>query len=228
VHRISVRESPPLELGAIAGDALHNLRAALDILWRNVWHPIGGGRRDRSEFPFPDSAESFKARTTPKRSVKPRAQSVMKLLRQIMAYKGGNKLLWALHEADAADKHRLLIPTYARVWSAFVDPRSYRVQGKDMPLPGVFQPMWGPVAPPIEDGAMVYVEPIQETTHMHKKPEITLDIAFGSVEVVEGQPMLATLLEMTEEVEGVVRSSSLVSFGDFRRGLKRPPVRQVY
>jgi len=57
-----VTEFPPLRLGAIAGDAIHNLRSALDILWRHAMYPKGGRSGRKDPFPFLASAEMYEAR----------------------------------------------------------------------------------------------------------------------------------------------------------------------
>ena len=58
--RLIVREGAPIPLrwSAIASDATHNLRSSLDILWRQVMYPHGGGSLN-TFFPICDSAENF-------------------------------------------------------------------------------------------------------------------------------------------------------------------------
>jgi hypothetical protein len=58
-----VREGAPIPLRwrAIASDAVHNLRSSLDILWRQVMYPSGGGDTRHQFFPIFDSAKKFEA-----------------------------------------------------------------------------------------------------------------------------------------------------------------------
>jgi hypothetical protein len=74
VVRARIREGPPARWGAIAGDAIHNLRAALDIMWRLAMYPRGGGQADRrTEFRIYDTEKEFEAsqRNAIKRGRKP-------------------------------------------------------------------------------------------------------------------------------------------------------------
>src|SRR5438046_883537 len=62
VVRIIQRElAPSLRWSAITADAVHNLRASLDILWRMAIHGKARTTR-RAYFPIYDTAEEFKAR----------------------------------------------------------------------------------------------------------------------------------------------------------------------
>src|SRR5579862_4233630 len=60
VLRAHIKESPPPRLGAIAGDAAHNLRSSLDILWRNVMHV--DDLSDDTGFPIYNSVKAFESR----------------------------------------------------------------------------------------------------------------------------------------------------------------------
>src|SRR4051812_20680507 len=56
VLRAQITNRPPLRWGAIAGDAIHNLRASLDVLWRHV---IRAKPDDMTDFPFYRSEKKF-------------------------------------------------------------------------------------------------------------------------------------------------------------------------
>jgi hypothetical protein len=62
VERFQVREEPPLRLGVILGDCLHNLRSALDHLAWQVTRLDGGTPNDTTQFPIASrSEEQFEA-----------------------------------------------------------------------------------------------------------------------------------------------------------------------
>lgn len=92
-YHAKVNEQPPLMLGALAGDARHNLRSALDVLWRNVWYPNGGGLNDkRIEFPIFDAIGGL-ANRYPLACQRGRNRRAVELVYEIKPYKGGNDSL---------------------------------------------------------------------------------------------------------------------------------------
>jgi hypothetical protein len=103
---ITLKEMPPAIVSAVLGDAIHNLRAALDIAVSAIAR-ARGKRFDQTYFPFatfPDDID---------RMIKKRATAAgdeaMQICRELKPYQGGNDALWGLHQADIIDKHRTLI-----------------------------------------------------------------------------------------------------------------------
>lgn len=90
------------------GDALHNLRSALDLTAVEVVRIHGGNERG-VKFPFSDTAaeldQAIKSANFHRAS--PAAQS---LVRALQPYNGGNKLLRGLHDLDVENKHRRIAP----------------------------------------------------------------------------------------------------------------------
>jgi hypothetical protein len=62
---------------------------------------------------------------------------------------------------------------------------------------------------PLEDGAEIYRVPARgrddPLTQMHMYPEFMFEVAFGEGEVVKGEPLFPTLLQLAESVEGFVK-----------------------
>jgi len=101
-----VPEVPP-DIPAIAGDVIHNLRAALDhLVWKLV-EAAGNIPTNKTCFPIFDTPAQYK------RSAPTKIEGVHKLAKQkfdrIHPYKRGNINLWRLHRLDIIDKHNLLI-----------------------------------------------------------------------------------------------------------------------
>lgn len=88
---------------AILGDAIHNLRTALDTMAAEL-----ARRNDKSDkgvhFPFAGSAAGLEEQITAKKFDRA-GDDAVKLLRQFAPYKGGNERLRALHDLDIEDKH---------------------------------------------------------------------------------------------------------------------------
>jgi hypothetical protein len=101
------------DIPAIAGDAVHNLRSALDHLafqlaevgiargerpvekWEEIQFPIGHG---------PDGYKSIKPRR-----VQGMTREAIEAIDALKPYKGGNEALWLLRHLDNADKHNFII-----------------------------------------------------------------------------------------------------------------------
>ena len=98
----------PTELSAIIGDAIHNLRAALDLLACELVR-LNGGSDEDVYFPFAADAIAFE-RKLKKSHIDRAGPAVVEHMKGLRAYKGGNVPLRALHDLDIADKHQMLLP----------------------------------------------------------------------------------------------------------------------
>jgi len=214
VYRIKIIEQPPRRVARIVGDVLANARAALELLaWQLVEShsglPAREGDRKRIGFPISESVEEFETKGL--RKVDGASQQAKDLLRAIKPYKGGNDSLWRLHHLNRVDHHRLIgllggahqgvsliwppagfRPEVARAFDITVDevPRvTLRIKPADRQFP-------------LKDGDEVFriskpsIE-IQGDEH----PQIAIDIALSQPEILEGEPMLPTLHQLTSAVE---------------------------
>jgi hypothetical protein len=106
---VRVREEVPSDFSAIIGDAIHNLRAALDLMACELVRLNG---QDDSDVYFPFSASEAVFDRAIKRCNMDRASAeAVAVLRSLKPYRGGNEALRAVHDLDIMDKHRALIPT---------------------------------------------------------------------------------------------------------------------
>lgn len=107
--RFDLSASLPEEIVLSAGDAIHNLRACLDIAAVDAVR-ISGGSTKNVYFPFADKKENLDQAIKNKnfhRAFEP-FQDVVKTAEP---FTGGNKLLRGLHDLDIMDKHIVLIAT---------------------------------------------------------------------------------------------------------------------
>jgi len=107
--RFDIDKSPfPFHDAAlVVGDALHNLRSALDLLYYGtVVNPSNWTR-----FPIFDTREILVDRIGGALKKKQITSSVHDLiLDTVKPYHAGNYTLWALHDLNIRDKHQLLVP----------------------------------------------------------------------------------------------------------------------
>jgi hypothetical protein len=101
------------EVGAVLGDAIHNLRASLDLMASELARIRGVSDRN-VYFPFAANAENFPKAIKDRNFTKAGADAV-DLLHTFSPYCGGNELLRAIHDLDIEDKHTALLNTEKRM-----------------------------------------------------------------------------------------------------------------
>ena len=112
-HLNVVVHGSPLGFGEIVGDAVHNLRSALDLLAVEVVGRNGGNTKG-VYFPFADSAEALE-QMIKRRNFHRASNADVSILMELKPYSGGHPLLRALHDLDIQDKHHSLIPHAALI-----------------------------------------------------------------------------------------------------------------
>jgi hypothetical protein len=113
---------PPIDIAAYLGDAVHNLRCALDhivyeVVSRNPDRPDGTPNR-QTMFPICDSAEGFQDQVKRRNRLVGMPESAIALVREFQPYHRRDKApdhtlstLWILDQLENIDKHRRLCLT---------------------------------------------------------------------------------------------------------------------
>jgi hypothetical protein len=109
---------PGTDAALITGDAIHNLKSALDLLYYQAVEAATGSTESYTRFPIRDTRENLE--TALNGGLKKKATTdnphpglICDLLMDIVKpYTAGNYPLWALHELNIRDKHQLLIPVF--------------------------------------------------------------------------------------------------------------------
>lgn len=205
ILKIKVSAQPPPWWGAILGDAIHNLRSSLDLLVCELVRSEGNPVTDQTAFPVTRSANAFESGYL--RKVEGAPKAAVDLIKGAKPYKGGNDAFWRLHRLDIADKHRLLIAVGSAYKNVIIDFGALNRQSFASALgvdPSEIPSMPVALRPadrqfPLKDGAELFRGP-----PMDVNPQISLEIAFGEGEVVEGEPLIPTLRELVQFVEGFI------------------------
>lgn len=116
--RCIVRESPPMDWSLITGDALTNLRAALDhAVWALSYHGLGEDPGSAVSFPITDHPDSFRKRaSTALQHIPVEARDVIEGFQPYRRdERPHNDLLKALNGLVNRDKHRVIQPVYGRL-----------------------------------------------------------------------------------------------------------------
>jgi hypothetical protein len=114
------------DLSAIIGDAVHNLKCALDHVWfETVKRLIPSGSWEKSKFPiYPTIGGLEHALRKQEIQIDISAPNFFRfIIGQIKPYDGGDWAIRPVHKLDIRDKHRLLIPVnhYSSIGDIYVE-----------------------------------------------------------------------------------------------------------
>jgi hypothetical protein len=192
----------PPRLAMIAADAIHDLRVPLDVLWHQVWSGGKSGYR-KQYFPFVENANELKTRF---RTIKQAThKTAVDIVRTANFYKSRHQLLRVFDDMDARDKHEVPILAAGSYKRVVIKPPADVVFQGNRGIQIIADIAGGYIL--LEKGAAVGpaigIETESHGPIMDMEGDLTADIAFGKGEILEGEPVLKTLHELTELVEGV-------------------------
>lgn len=198
VHKMR-RTKPLPETSEIAGDAINNLREALD----HTAYAVAFPPRRHCHFPFGSDAANFEI--SAQGNCKHVPQEIISLFRAFKPYKGGNDSLWALNQICRANKHTVLtsIGINSR-WTGKFPFSRLEV------LEGITEPFWM-VYPPImwdrSKQEVVLARGSPNNPHLQYEVSITTFVCFDDVEVVRGQEAVAVLDHLVGIVERILMAT---------------------
>lgn len=192
-----VRQQPPLEFSAIAGDIVHNIRSALDYIAHELIQANGFSTIKRTQFPICASARDFDNEAINQgrlNGISLRGYQTIDAVQphQVEASKLPDHPLWQLQYLSNRDKHQALALTAigASVNVRFTHPNGNQVSS-------------GYVGGPLKDGTIVARMPV-EFFHPQIKTEgrISCQVTFpeGPVRAYEA----INALQRIREFVGVI------------------------
>ena len=196
-------ESVPAELSTIAGDALHNLRSALDNLAYDLalahkGHPLPPRVAADSAFPMfaeekPGTNKRLKRML---KGVHPEARTIIQGMQPYNpGHEGHQNVRWVLSDLNAKDKHRqppLVVPAPSTV--------SFYVAGPEGALKATQN--W----PSLEVGRKVEISRYSSAVGVYagpdlqKPPEFFIAFGEGSPEAVVGSSVVSGLMEIHRDI----------------------------
>jgi len=100
------------DIALIVGDAIHNLKTALDYSWFETIRILAPSAVSKfAKFPVYPSIQELEAALKSKQIDILSIRLYDLMLSDIKPYQGGDFFIWAIHKMDITDKNRLLIPT---------------------------------------------------------------------------------------------------------------------
>jgi hypothetical protein len=103
------------DLALVIGDAIHNLRCALDYTWlETIARVVPANIRHRAKFPVHKTLEEVEGALRSGNIDTACPNLFNFVLAKIKPCATGNPAIWPIHSFDNRDKHRLLIPIQAQ------------------------------------------------------------------------------------------------------------------
>ena len=203
--KVRTKRCLPADWSMIIGDIIHNARSALDLLMVAVVKRCDPERASYNHvhFVIRETKEAFEAALPAKiRGASPEARAVIESLKP---YKGGDEAFWRLHQLDISDKHKAIIPVGAAHKSVGVAPFAFAGAKLPEAVRAAFSGVKINLRPadrqfPLKDGATIFSGPIGQ---LNDEVNVTIEIAFGEGQVLEGEPLDPALSQVIDFVEGV-------------------------
>jgi hypothetical protein len=99
------------DIAVIAGDAVNNLKCALDYAWlETISRLVPSAVSKFAKFPVYPTSDALESALREKQIHILRPKLFDLIGDKIKPYDGGNFAIWPIHRLDIRDKHRLLIP----------------------------------------------------------------------------------------------------------------------
>jgi hypothetical protein len=202
----------PSRVPAVLGDAIHNLRSALDHLaYQLVW--VGSGKKPSSHVYFPIGDDRVKYLEQRRRQVKGAAPAAIATLDNLMPYRGGNDALWRLHKLNNVDKHRVLLTAGSAFQSVNIGAHMSREMQRQIassPMAEAFSGMPDLdlfIRPadrmfPLKAGDELFID--GPDAEVNDKLQFRFEVCFGEKDIAFGVPIIESLASMVQLVEQIL------------------------
>ena len=179
------------ELAGIIGDAIHNLKCALDHVWlETVCRLIPNGDWRRAKFPAYPTANNLETALRKLKIDLATPNFFNFLLGDVKPYRGGNFAIWPVHKLDIRDKHRLLIPVihYSSIGDIELEDQNGETH-RGSTAPASFMPQFAE---------------FKRGLHIRNPGSATFEVMFEDEDLADETEALTTLGFYTEDVLKIV------------------------
>ena len=191
---VRITEDLSDDIPLVVGDAVHNLRSALDLLACDLVRLIPGKSDKGVAFPFANSEKKLKDEIK-SRNIRRAGPDVVDRIERLKPYKGGCDALWAIHDLDITDKHKLILPTV--FLGGIPNVATTFASGTTITFQDCF-------ICPVYDGLKInFLAPFPDSNVGTKLPA-RFDVAFGEVEIFQSKAVVPTLRRLATLVHSII------------------------
>ncbi|KAA2236432.1 hypothetical protein [Salinarimonas soli] len=213
--RMEILEAPPVHWPSIIGDAIHNLRASLDLLVTEaiaIKEGVDSATLEKVSFPVAKDVIKLQDTLAGSGALRVGNAVVIEIAKFQPFTLNGNELITAIHELDILDKHRALVPSAGTFRGASSEsgfgslrgimPGDYATFGSHADAPSVQG-----IPPGVGDIGI----PVSFTLHFPRTPKFMqpgdLALPFSGRSVIETlREVLTEYRRLVDAVEAVVPS----------------------
>jgi hypothetical protein len=196
-------------IAIITGDAINNLRSALDHLATQLYLVGTNGTsefRVQTNFPIMKGPKEFKTNLPGK--VEGMRGDAIDAISALQPYKGGNGHdLWTLHCINNIDKHRLLVGVGSAFHSmnigAHVSATFENAFGGGFPIMDAFFAPADSMCP-LKAGDELFID--APDAELNQTLDFRFSVALHEPEIIESKPLMPTLVEFRDRVSSIVES----------------------
>ncbi len=190
----TIAKAVPDDFALILGDALHNLRCALDFAICDIEFAHTRKWTEKTSFPVRGTRDELVAAINGGLIKKIPAPIAAFIVDTLQPYSGGDgDRIWSLHKLEILDKHRLLLP-YMQLGAIF-NIRLEDAKGAQIPVPSPWI---------ITRTRTAYQQLFGENLKIADKGHLGVAIFFEQSLPLGGESILPALRELSELVRGVV------------------------
>jgi hypothetical protein len=223
IYRLTYAKPIPVDVPWMVGDAVHNLRSALDHLAFHLVSTFTNGNGPFKELYFP-IAETFdkfnkslirasKCKSSSGAVVQRLRQEAIEAIKRIEPYETGKgRILYHIHKLDIIDKHHMLVVVGAMNPTHTMSPSAIARYRKSL---GISADEIGPQAEAaafMTDSIRVKF-PLKAGDELHRvlltevneNMYFTFEVAFGEPKIVEGKPVVVTLYQAAKSIREIIR-----------------------
>lgn len=192
--KVRLHAIPDDEISLDVAEATYHLRSALDLLVCALALTNGAANTSGTYFPFTGDENEFKSSQS-QGKIKKLHPDAIQMICDLKPYRGGNDLLWGLGKLANIDKHIQLI--------AIGNSRI----GMQYNFVAHFQA--GDVIRPPDTNWLPLDKEITLLTYpagrqLQGDVKIATDVAFGNIEVFEGEPLIAVMNQLSDLVGRII------------------------
>ncbi len=188
--RIETTGKLPLESAVIMGDVAHNLRSALDHVAVEIELKAPKPRKIKDiKFPSRKGRQEYITEVDGGviKATFPKTADIIR--DDVNCCAASNNLLWIIGQLNKLDKHRYLLTDYAVTKISGIDAYDERYKSRISDITGV-----------VENGCVLGMMIFQGPITVTNKGTASFSVQFDEVGLLEGDPVIPTLIRMAREV----------------------------